>query len=356
MSDNFKIINKQELLSHIHIRRYENKLGEMVRCCNENFSLEESLRGSDAKYVVIGIPEDAGVRANYGVGGTSSLWPSFLKNFLNIQSNEFLNGNQILLAGAFDFSKELNLINATAPDQEERITALRKLVHFIDDKVENVVKIICRNNKIPIIIGGGHNNAYGNIKGAAKGLYQIEKIPLAQISAINLDAHADFRMPEGRHSGNGFRYADGDGYLHKYFVVGVHENYLQQYVINDFRENLFIDYITFEDIFVRENKTFIQAVDRAIAFIEDNYTGIELDMDSITRTLSSAITPTGVSPLDARKFIHFVASECTIAYLHICEGAATLDNGMSDTLTGKLTSYLVSDFIKSHSDPKRRHL
>jgi formiminoglutamase len=57
----------------------------------------------------------------------------------------------------------------------------------------------------------GHNNAYGCIKGAAKGLYKAGIIPLVQINAINLDAHADFRPLEGRHSGNAFRYADEDG-------------------------------------------------------------------------------------------------------------------------------------------------
>ncbi len=38
-------------------------------------------------------------------------------------------------------------------------------------------------------------------------------LPLAQINSINLDAHSDFRPAEGRHSGNGFRYAEEDGYL-----------------------------------------------------------------------------------------------------------------------------------------------
>ena len=34
------------------------------------------------------------------------------------------------------------------------------------------------------------------------------------------------------------------------------------------------------------------------------------------------------------------------AYLHICEGATQLATGQTDFSTGKLISYLVSDFIK----------
>ncbi len=348
MANNFRVILKDQILTHTHIRRYETKLGEVIQCAKAEMNIEEALAQTKAHYVVIGIPEDAGVKANYGMGGAATLWTSFLDSFLNIQSNEYMTGKQIFLAGAFDFSEELNLIHATAPNHEERITALRTLVHHIDEQVENVVKIICRQGKVPIIIGGGHNNAYGNIKGAAKGLHQKDLIPLAQISVINLDAHADYRMHEGRHSGNGFRYADEDGYLNKYFAVGVHENYLQDYVIKDVRENPFLEYITFEDIFIREYKTFMQAIARATEFIEDGFTGIELDLDSVSHVLSSAMTPSGVSELDARKFMHFVATECSIAYVHICEGAVKLDNDRSDPLTGKLVSYLVTDFIKSH--------
>jgi len=35
-----------------------------------------------------------------------------------------------------------------------------------------------------------------------------------------------------------------------------------------------------------------------------------------------------------------------VAYLHIAEGATRLTDGRKDDTTGKLISYLVSDFIK----------
>lgn len=353
---NFKKYTRKQLLAETHVRKYETKLGEIIQCfSDESLSFEQALADTAARYVIIGIPEDAGVQANRGIGGTQTLWKSFMQSLLNLQSNRFLDGEMIFIAGAFDFTDEMNLIKATAPDQEERIAALNSLVEKIDDAVEEKVKMICRSGKIPILIGGGHNNAYGAIKGAAKGLHAVDAIPLAQISAINLDAHTDYRVKEGRHSGNAFRYADGDGYLNRYFVIGAHENYLQEYVVSDMESSPFLDFISFEDIFIRETKNFMQAVAHATGFVDDNYTGIELDMDAVTGALSSAMTPSGITALEARKFLHFVATDCKIAYLHICEGAALLSTGAVDNTIGKLTSYFVADFIKSHytANPKQ---
>ncbi|MEP6627744.1 MAG: formimidoylglutamase [Ginsengibacter sp.] len=348
MPAHFKRYEKQDIISLTHTRKYETKLGEII-LCEGSGDFEKTIASTQAKYIVFGIPEDIGVKANLGKGGAASSWFSFLDAFLNIQSNDFLSGDNIFLAGHFDFSDAQRLINVNAATDEEKIMAYRSFVSKIDDAVEEMVKIITQYQKIPVIIGGGHNNAYPAIKGAAKGLYRAEQLPLAQINCINLDAHTDYRPIEGRHSGNPFRYADEDGYLNKYCVIGVHENYLQQNVWIDIVNNPFTDFITYEDIFIHEKKSFIQSVAHATGFTEDNYTGIELDLDAIENTLSSASTPSGISSLNARQYLNFVAMDAKIAYVHICEGATKLDTGETSSSTGKLISYLVSDFVKAHS-------
>lgn len=343
----FKYYNKQDVLSLTRIRRFETKLGEQVKVPGSAAHWESSMQHSDIKYVLFGIPEDIGVRANAGVGGTDSCWVPFLSAFLNIQSNDFLQGDEILLLGHFDFGDIKYLIEQNAHGHEEKIDAYRHAVNAIDEEVEELVKIITSHQKIPIAIGGGHNNAYPLIKGSAKGLHKAGLIPLAQINAVNLDAHSDFRPSEGRHSGNGFRYAEEDGFLQKYCVIGLHENYLPQNVWMDIVNNPFIDFITYEDIFIHEKRNFTQAIAHATGFTEDNYTGIELDLDCIEGALSSAQTPAGLSPLHARQYMDFTAIDCKPAYVHICEGATQLIDGRKDDSTGKLISYLVSDFIKA---------
>src|SRR5687767_299323 len=344
----FKLYNKQDILSLTKLRKFETKLGERVQVAADPDDLEKSIRGSSAAFVLFGVPEDLGAKGNYGIGGTDTLWVPFLQSLLNIQSNDFFDGMEVLVAGHFDFGDIQYLIDTTAKSAEEKIEAYRHAVNTIDDEVEHLAKIITESKKIPVVIGGGHNNTYPLIKGAAKGWHKAGVIPLAQINCINLDAHADYRPMEGRHSGNAFRYAEEDGYLQKYCIVGLHENYLPQNVWVDIVNNPFIDCITFEDIFIHEKRTFTQAVAHATGFTEDTLTGIDIDLDGIQNTLSSAMTPVGITPVHARQYISFAAADTKPAYLHICEGATRLSDGRTDATSGKLISYLVSDFIKGH--------
>lgn len=342
-----KVYDKRDILFLTRVRRFETKIGEVIHHLSDLSDPEHSLKYSPARYVLFGIPEDIGVRANDGIGGTDSVWTPFLSAFLNVQSNDFLTGEQILLLGHFDFGDLKFLIEQNAHDPEEKVNAYRHAVKLIDEEVETLARMITSAGKIPIAIGGGHNNAYPLIKGSSKGLYKAGLIPLAQINCINLDAHADFRPMEGRHSGNGFRYAEEDGYLQKYCIIGIHENYLQQNVWLDIANNPFIDFISYEDIFIHEKRSFNQALDHATGFMDDGYTGIELDLDCITGQLSSAMTPAGITALHARKYINSTALGCKVAYLHICEGATQLSDGRKQDTTGKLISYLVTDFLKS---------
>jgi formiminoglutamase len=349
MLSHFRQYNKKYILSLTHVRKFETKLGECVLCMKETETLEESIKRSEAEYVLMGIPEDIGVKANLGMGGADSCWFPFLDAFLNIQSNDFLSGENIFVAGHFDFNDIKNIIKINASTDDEKIAAYRHAVNTIDDEVEELVKIITQYRKIPLIIGGGHNNAYPALKGAAKGLHKAEVIPLAQINCINLDAHADYRPMEGRHSGNAFRYADEDGYLDKYCIIGLHENYLQQNVWIDMVNNPFIDCITYEDIFIHEKRNFLQAIAHAAAFTGDNYAGIEIDLDAVENVLASAATPSGLTALQIRRFVNYIALNSKTAYLHIAEGAMSLESGESSNTTGKLISYIVSDFVKAHN-------
>jgi formiminoglutamase len=343
----FNYYEKQDVLKLTKIRRFETKLGERVSCKNPAKSIEETLQNTEISFVVFGVPEDIGVKANLGTGGTDTAWQYFLKSFLNIQSNDFMDGNNILLLGHFEFVDLEQLIEQNANNYDEKIEALRHAVNTIDGEVEKLVQLITQHNKMPIVIGGGHNNAYGCIKGAAKGWHKGNIIPQPKINCINLDAHADYRPMEGRHSGNAFRYAEADGFLDKYCVIGLHENYIQQNVWMDMLNNTSVDFITYEEIFLYEKRNFLQSIGHAVNFTNNTLVGIELDLDSISNVLSSAFSPFGFSTNHARQFLYFAAADTKPAYLHICEGATYLSDGQTDMKTGKLISYLVTDFIKA---------
>lgn len=337
----FTFYKKEYHLAFTKTRSGETKLGEKIQAISNEKKWQDELKKSPAKFVLIGIPEDIGVRANFGVCGTQTAWKSFLGSFFNIQHNQFLSGDSILLLGEFDFS-ELQKKTKNKP-----VEYLRELVAEIDKQVAALIEKVVTSGKIPIVIGGGHNNAYGNIKGTALGLQEAGKIKKAQINVINFDAHADFRALEGRHSGNGFSYAMQEGFLNKYGILGLHQNYMSQSMLDTIHKNKNIQAHFFEDIFVTQKISMEQATEVLLYFTRNGYTGIEIDLDAIENVLSSAISPCGFSTTQARQFIHQTATKNKIAYLHICEGAVELYNGLKSVSTGKLIAYLVSDFVKA---------
>jgi formiminoglutamase len=338
-----QIYSKKEVLDLLAIRRFETKFGERIQTANNVTTWEEELTHSTAPFVLIGIPEDIGIEANYGTKGASNTWLLFLKQLLNTQSNDFLTGDEVFLLGAFDFSVLEAPILQFAHSKEEQIDALRHAVNTIDEAVEQVVKKVTALGKIPIVIGGGQNNAYPLIKATAKGLQKRGVIENTLLNVINVDAHMDYRPLEGRHNGNAFRYAEDDGYLHKYFVLGFHENYISQGVWTDFVNNVNVDAISYEDIFLREKCSFLDATVTSFVFTEDTPVGIEIDADALQDVVASTTTPTGISVDNIRQFVHLAASKTTVAYLHLSEGVATNDNTVA-----KLYCYLVTDFVKAY--------
>ncbi len=344
----FRYYSKQDVLNITRLRRYETKVGELLKTVDPQLSIAAQLEASPARFVLFGIPEDIGIRANYGTGGADTAWVPFLQSLVNVQSSDRLSGEELLLLGHFDFSDVEQLIELNARSQEERIDALRHAVaNIIDEEVEEMAKMIVAAGKVPIAVGGGHNNAYPLLKGVSKQLYKQGKISKPQINAVNLDAHADYRISEGRHSGNGFRYAIEESFLKKYAVIGLHENYNSQSMMDDLYSNINILYSSFEDIFIHEKLNFRQSVAQAFNFTDEEFIGVELDLDSIRSSLSSAMTPVGITGIHARQYVSFAANYPKIAYLHICEGATRLDSGREDDQTGKMIAYLVTDFIKS---------
>jgi formiminoglutamase len=336
--DHFVQLTKSQCNTLVKTREGETKLGELVEV-PQNESLTTFIKNSQARYVVFGIAEDIGVLANYGNAGTALAWQSFLNAFLNIQANDFTRAS-VTVIGHFSFDGLIKSIEGNSILDESAIQEYRRAVIVIDTEVALLVQWIVSHNKIPIVIGGGHNNSYPIIKGTSLAFN-------ATVNSINVDAHIDYRRAEGRHSGNGFRYAKQEGFLKKYFVLGLHENYIPQAVLEEVAKDELIDFITFESIAIRKESNWLKALEVAVQFVDDNsFVGIELDLDSIEGISASALSPSGISVAEARQYVSVVASKCKVAYLHICEGIP--DNLAGRTL-GKLISFLVTDFLKGNA-------
>ncbi|RZL61612.1 MAG: arginase [Pedobacter sp.] len=329
--DSLKIYSQSDINHLIIHRDGETKLGERVEIYHpggENIlsTAAISLKGlakSKAKFVLLGIPEDIGIRANAGIAGASTTWRPAFMAFLNIQSNRFLSGEELLVLGHFEINEP----------EDSSIEGLKNKVAEIDDLIYPIIQKIVQAGKIPIVIGGGHNNAYPIIKGTSLAKNQA-------IDVLNIDAHADLRKQEGRHSGNGFTYALKEDYLANYLMYGLHQNYNNEEILNQIETNPKLKAVFFDDILKGvDNKDFLNGM--------SSFAGLEIDLDCIQNVLSSAETPSGFAVNDIRKLI--LTNEKEFSYLHISEGATRLLDGRVSKLTSKLIAYLISDFIKAQA-------
>lgn len=336
-----RIFHQNDLKPMLSIRKGETKLGEKVKTLRKNETLN-ALKGYAAggcRFAVIGIPESVGPLANKGRAGAENAWEPFLNAFLNVQSNRFLDGSDILLLGALDLDSIQARATGMKPNTAFYDQKLHMLCAEVDDLVQPVVHAVVNAGLVPVVIGGGHNNAFPLLAGTAEALGRKRGV-----NAINMDAHADFRSLEGRHSGNGFSYAKERGVLQKYFAFGLHQSYNSENLIIAMENTRNVSFQFMDDITYLD-----QALMKAIEYVHDEYVpcGIELDMDAIRMMPSSAITPSGFSLEQARHFVRKCAKSLKIAYLHLPEAAP--QTGQEERLVGKALSYLVCDFIKASS-------
>jgi len=319
----FNYFNSEVISPFISKRIGEIKLGENIHF---------NLNSSEAKYIIIGVSEDIGPQANLGFSGSKNAFNSFLTRFLNTQANRFLNGNQICIYG------EIKQIEGFKNTNEARLR-----IEDLDQFVTKIVTPIIQLGKIPILIGGGHNNAFPLIQAAHSALK-------TSIDVINLDPHADCRPTEGRHSGNPFSYAKMHGFLNHYTVLGLHQQYNSESIYTYLDEQKF-RYTFFED-YLDEKRNLKHDI---LDFVQKstNTIGIELDLDSIQMMPTSAFTPSGFTVENARIYFRELAKYKNISYIHLPEGAPKTET--EDKIVGKTLSYLVLDFIKENLKTKENN-
>ncbi|MHA7844260.1 MAG: formimidoylglutamase [Winogradskyella sp.] len=332
---NLVLLTSKDRDTLLKLRKGESKFGELVQLISNLTNIYDDIVNLDVDYVIFGVSEDIGVYANYGQTGTYKAWETTLKVLLNIQNNNFTNPKRVLILGHLEYPEAREIVNLKP--SKKNITKARALVEDIDKDVTHLVSSIVKAGKTPIIIGGGHNNAYGNIKGLA--LATNDKV-----NVINFDAHTDFRAEEGRHSGNGFSYTYAEGFLKNYFIFGLHENYTSDKLYKTLNKVKAIKYNTYESLDIRNELDYNAELERGLTHISPKPYGIEIDCDAIENIPSSAATPCGFSTKQARQFVNYFAKHENASYLHICEAAPTKK---TEIKVGKLITYLITDFIRA---------
>jgi formiminoglutamase len=335
-------------------RAGETRLGEVLNVLspsdvNNTVDALNELKHQGVKYILLGIPEDIGPRANLGKPGSHKGWDAFLQKFCALQQNDFIQGKEIAVMGHIHCQDLQDKSASLDTSQPEDLIRLRALVDELDSRVSAICKMIFDSQLTPIIIGGGHNNAYPIIRAASLSFH-------SSIGAINLDPHTDFRINEGRHSGNGFSYAAKGGYLQHYFSLGMNELKNSATNIESLKSYGF-QWASYQDIWVRRRYDFDAALTRGKEYLNLAKTpfGIELDVDCLSMMPASAFTNCGIQVQDAEYYVYNLASELTSCYLHLAEGApeqhpSSYHAGLNDV--GQVYASLVLSFIQAKQSIK----
>ncbi len=342
-----KVFRHTDIAQLVAHRPLETKLGEALMLLPQGDDLADRLakaRQLGARFAILGVPEDLGPKANMGRGGSQLGWQAFLNRFLNLQSHGSLAPQSILLLGELELNDLQEQGDALSNQRPEQLARLRELVGQVDKRLRPIIAAVARAGLVPIVIGGGHNNAYPIIAGMHDALAQ----PLA---VLNVDPHADFRPPEGRHSGNGFRYAYDEGALAAYQVIAYNPLKNSEGSQQALAEAGFGG-VSYQQLYVERAITLAGALTQCSKQLLGHPTGLELDLDAISFLPASAYTNAGMALADAEHLIYKGAKLLRPSYLHLCEGAparhpAGTQHGMSDV--GQATAALVTAFIQAMS-------
>lgn len=161
---------------------------EIPQTAKDDIRIGEYLQkeSKDIKAILIGFPSDKGVQINGGRVGASEAPEAIRKQLYKMTpSAEFDEPFRNFITRCHDIG-DVQIKGELAEDQE-------KLGEVMADYLEK--------NVVPIILGGGHETAFGHFWGYAN--------TDMKTSIFNLDAHTDVRpLKDGQpHSGSSFRQA-----------------------------------------------------------------------------------------------------------------------------------------------------
>lgn len=151
------------------------RLGDLARRDPDEFP-------GNARVVLVGVPQDIGVRRNGGRPGAAGAPDAIRTMLYRLTPYDAETGGSIPDGFLFDAG------DIYCYDDLEDIHA----------RLEDVVRHICGMGLIPLVLGGGHDVTYA----AASGVHASRGV----LGLINVDAHLDVRPPvPQRNSGTSFR-------------------------------------------------------------------------------------------------------------------------------------------------------
>jgi formiminoglutamase len=277
-------------------------------------------------FAFIGFCCDEGVRLNRGRTGAAK-GPKSIRNALgNLPCN---------------FSQEVKLFDAGDIYCED--CTLLESQNILAKAVKRVLSL----NLFPIVLGGGHEVAFGDYMGILNYLSEKNKQP--SIGIVNFDAHFDLRpYIQGASSGTMFRQiADicSDRNLeYSYMCIGIqkHSNTIDLFKTAD---KLSAKYMLAKDIIDGDDCEVINEIDDFIKLRDYIYVTICSDVFSTAFAPGvSAAQPLGLDPERVIKYIKYILKSNKVVCFDIAEVSPRFDQ---DDITANLAAILIFSVINT---------
>jgi formimidoylglutamase len=283
-----------------------------------------------ATHVLIGCPQHEGVYRNNGRIGAAEAPNKIREQLYKLQVKKdtpvklYDAGN--VITDLFDSSEITDF-----PDLNQKPDALEEIHNRLSTKVSEFL----RDGKKVIVLGGGNDISYADVRGLA----ETER----EISAINIDAHLDMRKANEMTSGTPYRKLIEDQYLspHQFYEFGIRPESNGAYYLENAKE-LGVNVHYLQDVL---EEGISPAFQHILGQIGTRPFFLGLDMDSIQASDApgvSASSPVGFSAREVMACIHQARRKENLKLFEITEVNPKYD---IDNRTVKLSAQFVYAFL-----------
>jgi len=277
-------------------------------------TLREDPRYRRAQVVILGCPQDEGVRRNEGRAGARE-GPRKLREALYRLAPGPLQGSDLHLFDAGDTDT-----GGTLEEIHERQAA--------------AVEAFLQDGKLLIILGGGNDISYPDARAASRSL--------PQLLAFNIDAHLDVRQEEPRNSGTPYRQLLDEGHLEpeRFFEVG-YQHFSAAAAHLDYLEEVGVRAISLEEWLAGGVRRTLEELLRTPAGAL--FWGIDLDVvNSAYAPGVSAPNPVGLSGRELLTVVRVAGGDERTRVLEISELNPAFD---IDSRTARLAAAAIHTFL-----------
>lgn len=290
-------------------------LHEKVRCLD--IEKLDALSAKAKTAVLLGYACDEGVKRNQGRVGAAA-GPDAIRKQLGKMPNHLEADTQFL---------DIGNVQCSDIDME---TAQENL----SEKIAELLK----NKSFPILLGGGHDIAYGHYNGIKNHLGTVKSIGI-----VNFDAHFDLRSnADGCNSGTPFfqiaQDCNNDGSAFKYMCLGIRKD-ANDTVLFQTANDLKVSFVENIDFSMNEAENIVRILLDFIRQVDCIYVTIDLDgFSSAYAPGVSAPSPIGFTPKIVIESLELILKSKKLISLDIAEMNPKYD---VDNQTAKLAASLI---------------